>query len=221
MIIDPTIEAQMARGNSETYKFQTIDPMTTLYQRFEAQVNRTPGAVAVVYPSPDDELSRQELTYHQLNTRANQLAHYLRQWGVGPDVPVAICLERSVDMVVAILAVLKAGGAYVPLDLAYPKERLAFILADAQTPVLITHTTLLKKLPDYNGHKIYLDTVSDTLAQLPADNPAGNVTPTNLAYIIYTSGSTGQPKGVVLGHRGLTNYVWWAWGQYTEGQAFA
>jgi amino acid adenylation domain-containing protein/FkbM family methyltransferase len=169
-----------------------------IHQLFEAQVERTPDAVAVVF---EDE----QLTYQELNRRANQLAHYLRELGVGPDVLVGICVERSLEMVVGLLGVLKAGGAYVPLDMDYPQERLAFMLEDAQVPVLLTQQRLVERLPEHEARIVCLDTEWERIARESRENLASGVTVENLAYVIYTSGSTGRPKGVLVAHRGIGN----------------
>lgn len=169
-----------------------------IHQLFEVQVDRTPDAVAVVF---EEEV----LTYQELNWRANQLARLLRSFGIGPEVTVGICIERSIDMVVGLLGVLKAGGAYLPLDSKYPRERLAYMLADCQTPIVLTQRHLLDNMPEYNGRLICLDGDWSTIAQPKVENLKSNVTTDNLAYIIYTSGSTGKPKGVMIEHRALVN----------------
>lgn len=184
-----------------------------IHQLFEEQVEKTPNAVAVVY---EDE----SLTYQQLNERANQLAQYLRSLGVKPEVLVGICIERSSKtlpkasplMLVGLLGILKAGGAYVPLDPAYPQERLAFMLEDAQVSVLLTQKSLVTTLPPHQAQVVCLD--SATFSTI-AENLPHTVTTDNLAYVIYTSGSTGRPKGVQIEHRGLLNLVFW------HQQAFA
>ena len=160
-----------------------------VHQLFEEQVARTPEAVAVVFEN-------QQLTYRELNARANQLAHYLRDLGVGPETLVGICLERSLEMVVGLLGILKAGGAYVPLDPEYPAERLAFLLRDSAAPVLLTQKRLLPSLPDCPARVLCLDADASTFAGMSDANPPPLATPENLAYVIYTSGSTGVPKGV-------------------------
>lgn len=173
-----------------------------VHHLFEAQAQRTPQAIAVVF---DDH----HLTYGDLNRQANQLAHYLHKLGVGPEVLVGVCLERSIEMIVAILAILKAGGAYVPLDPTYPQERLAFMLADSATPVVLTQSRLLANLPDSPARTVCLDADRPAwLAEAP-DNPATNILPANLAYVIYTSGSTGRPKGTAISHHSLLNLVYW------------
>lgn len=171
-------------------------------QLVEVQAAATPDAVALV---AGDGV----LTYRELNIRANQIAHHLRMLGVGPDVLVGLCLERSAEMVAGALAILKAGGAYVPLDPAYPAERLAFILHDARAPVLVTRQHLAAGLPGMACQVVALDTDAPRLACAPTSPVAGGVTPAHLAYVIYTSGSTGQPKGVQITHGSLLNLVCW------------
>ncbi|MBD2435190.1 non-ribosomal peptide synthetase [Nostoc sp. FACHB-110] len=164
-----------------------------IHQLFEEQVQHTPDAVAVVFEN-------QQLTYHQLNCRANSLAHYLQSLGVKPDVLVGICVERSLEMVVAILAILKAGGAYVPIDPVYPQERLSFMLEDAAVGVLLTQQQLVESLPKHQARIICLDSDWEEIAQNNSSNLKNSPTPNNLAYVIYTSGSTGKPKGVLVNH---------------------
>lgn len=154
------------------------------------------------------------ISYAELNQRSNQLAHLLKTMGVGKDTPVAICLERSIELIITMLAILKAGGAYVPLDASYPKERLLFILNDTKATCLITLSTTQPQLPDYAGTFLLLDTLQEVLAQQPNTNlalPSGN----SLAYIIYTSGSTGVPKGVLIEHHSVVNYAKWL-AQYSQ-----
>lgn len=174
-----------------------------IHQLFEAQVEQTPDAPAVVFQD-------KQLTYRQLNRRANQVAHYLRSLGVGVESLVALCLEPSLEMVVGILGILKAGGAYLPLDPAYPQERLAFMLQDAQVSVLLTQKHLVEQLPDSQVQVVYWDADWEMIIALNSDrNPKSQVTADNLAYVIYTSGSTGQPKGVEIQHSGLVNLATW------------
>jgi amino acid adenylation domain-containing protein len=149
------------------------------------------------------------VTYLELDKRANRIAHYLRSLGVGPDTLVGICLERSVGQVVSALGVLKAGGAYLPLDPAYPPERLAFMLNDAQAPVLLTKRHFAKLLPAGKWREVSLDVDEAQISRYPADSPNGSASGENLAYVIYTSGSTGQPKGVQITHDALLNLVFW------------
>ena len=180
-----------------------------IHQLFEEQVERSPNAIAVVYEN-------QQLTYYELNYRANQLAHYLQTLGVKPDVLVGLCVERSLEMVVGLLGILKAGGAYVPLDPNYPQERLSFMLEDAQVPVLLTHHHLIERLPEHRANLVCLDTDWLLICESSQDNALAQLTvgiaavqAVNLAYVIYTSGSTGQPKGVMLSHRNLCNHMFW------------
>jgi aspartate racemase len=171
-----------------------------IHKWFEAQVQCKPDAVAVVC---DDK----QLTYQELNTRANKLAHHLQSLEVGPNVLVGICVERSLEMVVGLLGILKAGGAYVPLDPAYPKERLSFILEETQLPLLLTQHRLVEELPQYESRVICLDTEWDTIATHSEANPVTKVTSQHLAYIMYTSGSTGKPKGVEITHANVCPYI--------------
>ena len=169
-----------------------------IHQLFEEQVERAPDSVALVFED-------QQLTYQELNARANQLAHHLQTLRVGPEVLVGICVERSVEMIVGLLGILKAGGAYLPLDPAYPKERLAFMLEDSQVPVLLTQERLIEKLPEHRAQVVCLDTGWKVIAQNKNENSISEVKPENLVYVIYTSGSTGKPKGVAITHQGLCN----------------
>jgi surfactin family lipopeptide synthetase A len=172
-----------------------------IHHLFETQAARTPDALALWF-------EHQQITYRQLNSRANQVAHYLQKLGVKPDALVGICVRRSPEMIVGVLGVLKAGGAYMPLDPAYPRDRLAFMLDDSGAPVLLTQTSVRPQLPDYPGQIVDLDADWNVLAQEPQTNPTDvAVTPDHLAYMIYTSGSTGKPKGVLVPHRGLCNLV--------------
>ncbi|MEH2068925.1 MAG: amino acid adenylation domain-containing protein [Nostoc sp.] len=164
-----------------------------IHQLFEEQCLSTPDAVAVVFGD-------RQLTYQQLNTRANQLAHYLRSLGVGADVLVGLCVERSLEMMVGLLGILKAGGAYLPLDPEYPQDRLSFMLEDAQVKVLLTQQQLIESLPKHQAHLVCLDTDWEKIAQNSHSNLENTATPSNLAYVIYTSGSTGKPKGVLVNH---------------------
>jgi non-ribosomal peptide synthetase component F/acyl carrier protein len=178
-----------------------------IHQLFEEQVERTPDAVAVVFVDERSEASRrvnQQLTYHELNCRANQLAHYLRSLGVEADVLVGISVERSLEMLVGLLGILKAGGAYVPLDPEYPQDRLSLMLEDAQVSVLLTQQHLVDRLPQYQAKLVCLDEVWSEILQNKQDNPTKVVTAAHLANVIYTSGSTGKPKGVMVEHRGTT-----------------
>ena len=171
-----------------------------IHHLFEAQVERTPEAVAVVF-------EEQQLTYGELNARSNQLAHYLIKRGVGPDIVVGICVERSLEMVVGLWSVLKAGGAYVPLDPTYPQERLAIMLEDSRPQILLSQHRVLENIPRHKIHTLCLDSEWGTVNQEDKSNPMCNVKAHHLAYIIYTSGSTGKPKGVMIEHRSLVNHT--------------
>ena len=174
---------------------------TSIHNLFEQQVRKTPHAIAI-------EFDGEYLTYQDLNCRANQLAHYLQDIGVGPDILVGLCLERSLDMLVSLLGILKAGGAYVPLDPNYPHERLAAILEDSKPPVLITQQHLESILPKHATHLVCIDEIS--LTQQSVDTPNSRIQSENLAYVIYTSGSTGRPKGVAIEHRNTLALIYWA-----------
>jgi amino acid adenylation domain-containing protein len=178
-----------------------------IYQLFEEQVERTPDAVAVVF-------EEKQLTYRELNAKANQLANYLRSLGVEPEVLVGICVERSLEMIIGLLGILKAGGAYVPLDPNYPSERLAFMLEDSSVPVLLTQERLVEKLPEHSAYVVCLDSDWEKIAVHSKENPSIPVKPKNLAYVIYTSGSTGKPKGVLIQHESLVNYTTVASAEY-------
>jgi amino acid adenylation domain-containing protein len=189
-------------------------PDACLHQLIEAQVTRTPAAVAVAY-------GRATLSYAELDARANRLAHHLRTLGVKPDSRVALCVERSLEMVIGVLAVLKAGGAYVPLDPAHPVERLLYMLADSAPAVLLTHGGLASAprarlqawMAERGGAMLDLAGDAERWRRAPdraPDPDAVQLQPHHLAYVIYTSGSTGTPKGVMVEHRSVVNYLWWA-----------
>jgi len=171
-----------------------------IHELFESQVERTPDAIVVVSESD-------HLTYAALNARANKLAHYLRRRGVVPEALVGICMERSSDMLVGLLGILKAGGAYVPLDPGYPKHRLASMLEDSQTVVLLTQERLLSVLPEHAQPIVCVDRDWEQIETESETNFSSGVKPLNLAYVIYTSGSTGRPKGVMIQHRSLVNWT--------------
>jgi amino acid adenylation domain-containing protein len=187
-----------------------------IHELFEAQVESTPEAIAVQFEG-------KQLTYRELNSRANQLAHHLRGLGVGPKKLVGICVERSFEMVVGLLGILKAGGAYVPLDPVYPRERLEFMLQDAQVSVLLTQAKLVEdrgwrmedgdprsSIFDPRRKVVYLDRDLLTIERESIENPSSQMHSDNLAYVIYTSGSTGNPKGVAIEHRNIVNLLQWA-----------
>ncbi|OEZ96701.1 tyrocidine synthase 3 [Duganella sp. HH101] len=175
-------------------------PAGTIHALFEQRAAASPDRVALEY----DNVS---LTYGELNARANRLAHHLRTLGVGPDVLVGLCVERSLEMMVGLLAVLKAGGAYVPLDPAYPADRLAYMLEDAAPAVLLTQQRLLASLPASEVPVFLLDADAASLDGCDATNPSSETQAGNLAYVIYTSGSTGRPKGVTIAHGSALNLL--------------
>ena len=174
--------------------------LACLHELIEAQVQRAPDAVAVIFED-------QQLSYRDLNARANQLGNYLQKMGVGPEVLVGICVERSLEMIVGLLGILKAGGAYVPLDPDYPKERLALMVEDSKLKVLLTQERLRTKLSEFPALLICLDSLTKTLSQESLQNCLSGVKPDDSAYVIYTSGSTGKPKGVQISHRSLVNFL--------------
>ncbi|MEH2082689.1 MAG: amino acid adenylation domain-containing protein [Nostoc sp.] len=189
----------------------TVLPYQCIHHWFELQSGRTPENIAVKFQA-------QQLTYFELNARANQLAHYLQKQGVGPDVLVGICIDRSLEMVIGVLGILKAGGAYVPIDPIYPQERQTFILKDTQTPVLLSQQSLAADIPIQGIQVICLDSDWEVIAQECTENPVSQTTALNLAYVIYTSGSTGKPKGTLIPHQGLVNYLHWCTQAYTVSQ---
>lgn len=183
-----------------------------LHQLFEEQVERTPDVVSVVFEG-------QSLTYRELNTRANQLSHHLRSLGVGPDALVGVYMERSLEMIIALLGSLKAGGAYVPIDPNDPPERVAFMIADAGASVLLTQGRLVANLPSHSAHVLVVDEHGDKISHEKKAKCCDGTTSENLAYMIYTSGSTGQPKGALNTHRGICNRLLWMQEQYRLGSA--
>lgn len=171
-----------------------------IHHLFEAQVEKTPEAIALVYEA-------EQLTYHQLNQRANQLARVLQQQGVGPETIAGLWLERSLDLIVGLLGILKAGGAYLPLDPSWPTERVTQILQDAGAKVLVSQKALRDRLSGLSLPVVELDTEWEQIAQADSTNLSSATTPANLAYVIYTSGSTGQPKGVAVEHQQISHYT--------------
>ena len=178
-----------------------------IHTEFESQVAQTPNAIAVVFED-------KQLTYLELNQRANQLAHHLHHLGVKRETLVGICMERSLEMVIGLMAILKTGGAYVPLDPSYPSERLAYMLNDAQTPILLTQQHLLPKLANTPTRLCCLDADWPQIEHYPNTNVIHTTTAVHLAYVIYTSGSTGQPKGVMNTHGGIANRLFWMQAEY-------
>ena len=169
-----------------------------VHQLFEEQAARTPDSLAVVF---DDE----RVTYAELNERANQLGHYLKELGVAPEMRVGILLERSVEMAVALLAILKAGGAYVAFDPSYPPERLRYMLEDSGVTMLLTQRNVMAGQPEFNVRPVFLDEERDTIARHERGNVAADIDPSNIVYLVYTSGSTGRPKGILIEHGSLVN----------------
>jgi amino acid adenylation domain-containing protein len=178
-----------------------------IHQMFEAQAAQTPDAVAVI-------CANEHLTYHELNRRANQVAHHLQALGVGPEMLVGLYMERSLEIIVALLGILKAGAAYMPLDPTYPSERLAFMLEDAQVPVVVTQEQCVAGLPYHRARVVCLDAQWHSITQHSDQNPVSGATADNLAYVLYTSGSTGRPKGVLGTHCATLNVLFWLWQAY-------
>ena len=178
-----------------------------VHELFEEQVLRTPDSVAVVCED-------RQLTYNELNQQANQLAHYLRSLGVGPETLVGLCLERSPELVVAVLGILKAGGAYVPLDPTYPSKRLSFLVQDCHAALILTHSRFLDQLGEAQTRVVCVDKCKRAISAEGNKNLAIEMTPDQPLYVLYTSGSTGTPKGVVGLHRGTVNRVTWMWRTY-------
>jgi len=206
-LLTPGERRQLDTWNATTVPYPTGH---RLHQLIEAQVERTPDAVAVTYED-------QRLTYHELNARANQVAQYLRDLGVGPDTRVGICMERSLELVIGLLGILKAGGGYVPLDPTYPRERLTFMLEDARTPVLLTQRHLLTAIPAHAARTLCLDADWDAIARASAENPINQASANDLAYVIFTSGSTGRPKGAMNSHGAICNRLLWMQDTYQLG----
>ncbi len=198
----PLLTAEERRLLIELNTTSVADPGDVLlHELFEAQVQRNPDAVAVEYEAD-------RLSYRELNQRANQLAHHLQSLGVGPEAMVGLCVERSLEMVVALLAILKAGGAYVPLDPAFPHARLAYMIEDSGMRVLVTHRQLDQSLSVRPPSIVHLDADWDAIAlQDGTETNLPRPKPENLAYVLYTSGSTGKPKGVAIPHAAVVNFL--------------
>lgn len=203
------------------YTHQDFPAACPIHTLFETQAERNPERLAVLFDNPLPDGSYPSLTYHALNLRANQLAHYLQRQGVGPDGIVGVYLERSLEMVIALLGILKAGGAYLPLEVDYPQKRLQRIIQDANLSVIITTRSLGSEfvdIPDMPELKILcLDREIEMLEKEAIENCHSQVTPENLIYIIYTSGSTGQPKGVLMSHCALYNHFCWSAREFSLG----
>jgi amino acid adenylation domain-containing protein/FkbM family methyltransferase len=209
LLTDEERQRMLADWNDTGVSYQT-PAEHCLHTLFEAQVERTPDAVALIF-------EHERLTYRELNDKANQLAHHLWARGVAPEVRVGLCAERSIEMVVGLLGILKAGGVYVPLDPAYPEERLSFMLADAQVRVLLTQERfkrMLSSLSSDAAQVISLDAQAGEFITEHTQNPRHSATAENLAYVIYTSGSTGKPKGVMNTHRAICNRLLWMCKQF-------
>jgi len=193
-------DRQILTDWNATQKSYSAGP--SIHQLFEEQAALQPAAAAVIFED-------QQISYSQLNQRANQLAHYLRGMGVAAETLVGVCMERSVEMIVCLMGILKAGGAYVPLDPEYPAERLAFMLEEAHIRVVLTQDKFSTTLANSNARRICMDADDTGLVAQSTANPAPNVLPESLAYVIYTSGSTGKPKGAMNTHRAIRNRLLW------------
>ena len=191
-------QTQLLHEWNETFAEYSADGC--LHHLIEAQVERTPDATAV-------RIEDERLTYRELNDRANQLAHHLRTLGTGPETHVGVCMERSIELIVGVLGILKAGGTYVPLDPVYSRERINFVLEDAEISILLTHQRVIESLSAYGAVTICLDTEWDAIAQQNTSNPVSETRPDNAALVLYTSGSTGKAKGAILTHSNLVNYT--------------
>jgi non-ribosomal peptide synthetase component F len=196
-------EAEQKRILCEWNDTHTEYPDVCVHELFERQVARTPDATAVVFQG-------QQLSYRVLNERANQLGHYLRKRGIGPELLVGVSMERSPQMLIGLLGVWKAGGAYVPMDPTYPKERLSFMVKDSAVPLLLTTSEHKHVFASATDKTICLDSDWPLIAEESTSNFSSGAVPSNLAYVMYTSGSTGEPKGAMILHSGLVNYLWWA-----------
>jgi amino acid adenylation domain-containing protein len=205
LLTDPERQQLLVAWNQTQIDY----PDLCIHQLFEAQVERTPDNIAIIFED------QQQLTYQELNSQANQLANYLQKLGVAPDVPVGIYLERSVAMVVGLLGILKAGGSYVPLDPSYPQDRLTYMLANSQVKVLIGSQQLVTGLPKSDTQVVYLDTDWSKIDRENSENLGSEVRLDHLGYTIYTSGSTGLPKGVAMTQRALCNLIAWQIAQPT------
>ena len=170
------------------------------HEFFEDQVLRTPDAPALT-------LGSEQISYRELNSRSNRLAHFLREQGVGPESLVGVFLDRSYDSIVSLLAILKSGGTYLPLDPRFPKDRLAFMLADSEVSLLLSHSSKEGSLPETTAQVVLLDEAGDVLSHCQVTNLPSLSNPEHLAYLIYTSGSTGKPKGVMIPRRALANFL--------------
>lgn len=189
--------------------FKALPSEKFVHEYFEEQVLRTPDSIAV-------EIGNHKLTYKELNERANQTANFLLKLGAGPDAIIGICIERSLEMAIGLLAILKSGSAYVPLDAAYPVERLSFMIKDSDIPILLTKKIHIDRLPKTIAKVVLIDEQENEIKKESSENPVSKVNLGNLAYVLYTSGSTGRPKGVLMMHKALSNLLFWQ----LEGQKF-
>lgn len=202
MVTKEKSDGFLTDGNNTAIKYPQDK---CIYQLFEQQVEETPNSVAVVF-------EKKQLTYQKLNSKANQLASYLQDLGVGPEILVGLYIERSLEMVIAMLGILKAGGAYVPIEPAYPTERLAFMLEDAGLSIVVTQEKLVAKLGNLttlgiSSQIVSLDNDWEKISQQSPENLDSKISSESLAYIIYTSGSTGKPKGVQIAHKSVVNLL--------------
>lgn len=196
-------ERQQLLNNWNDTHEEHLNNHLTIHELFEAQVRKSPDSIAVLF-------NEEQISYDELNARANQLAGYLRHLGIGPEDRVAVYMERSIEMIIAILGILKSGGAYVPVDPDYPKERVVFMLADTQAPVTITQQQLWFENTTLKTQVIFIETIGPIIAQQARSNLTNRTLVGNLSYVLYTSGSTGQPKGVAIIHRSVTALITWA-----------
>ncbi|MEQ1762819.1 MAG: amino acid adenylation domain-containing protein [Pyrinomonadaceae bacterium] len=208
LLTDEDLEKQLVEWNNRRAEFPKD---RCIHHLFEEQVKRTPGETALVF-------GEHQLTYDELNRRANRLAHYLRKNGVGPESLVGVCIERSVEMVVAVIAILKAGGAYVPLDPKYPRARIQLMLEDSNAPYLVTMEPTISDLDSHGAHITCLDRDRADITRESEQDPEPGAKAANLAYVIYTSGSTGKPKGVAIEHRSTVAFLYWALSVFTPEQ---
>jgi amino acid adenylation domain-containing protein len=211
LLSEPERQSLLAEWNDTRAGYRGGGETLFLHQLVEAQAARTPEAPALLF-------GERSLTYRELNAQAGRLARRLREFGCGPDVPIGVCMERCAEMVVALLGVLKAGGAYLALDPEHPPERIAWMLAESRTPVVLAQEALLSRLPAHGAAVLCAEAAWGADAEVAGEpGPAGGVAADNLAYVLYTSGSTGRPKGVMIPHRGIVNRLLWMQETYALG----
>ena len=199
---DDDARSLQRKQSRDSHQLSVLPLEACIHELFEKEVEENSAAPAVLFADT-------QLSYRELNQRANQLARFLRRFGVGPNSLVGLCVNRSPEMIVGILGILKAGAAYVPIDPEESDERLSFIMDDANIFLLLTQSRFLDKLPRHNGPRLCLDTDWDIIAKERKTNPARRASTRNLAYVIYTTATTGFLKGVRISHRGLVNYLSW------------